>query len=37
VKKEGLSLLILGNEKCGFIFIVENESTKESMFRMDRI
>jgi hypothetical protein len=35
LKNVGLNLLFLGNEKCGFIFIVENESTKESTFQMD--
>jgi uncharacterized protein Veg len=34
-KKVGLSLLILVHEQYGFIFIVENESTKESTFQMD--
>jgi hypothetical protein len=37
LKKVGLNLLVLGHEKCGFIFIVENESTKECTFRMDMI
>jgi hypothetical protein len=37
LKKEGLRLLILGLEKCDFIFIVEKERTKESTFRMDMI
>jgi hypothetical protein len=32
LKKVSLSLLILVREKYGFIFIVENESTKEPTF-----
>jgi hypothetical protein len=37
LKNLDLSLLFLGNEKYGFVFIVKNESTKGSVLKMDMI